>query len=296
MTTLTRPTRTAKTLTVQDVEVPTFLYGTAWKEDRTEALVEKALASGFRGIDTANQRTHYHEAGVGAGLQNSLREGKSLGAGITSCDPLFLQTKYTYIEGQDDRLPYDPGADYPTQVRQSFESSLEHLGVERLDSYLFHGPRARIGLDEGDREVWRAMEELQQRGHVRLIGVSNVTAEQLITLCGIAEVRPAFVQNRCFARRGWDREVRDICRGEGVVYQGFSLLTANRAELASPQLRRIASKHGRSGPQIVFRFALQIGMICLTGTTDTQHMREDLAVYEFELPEEDIETIARISG
>ena len=54
MTTLTRATRTAKTLTVQDVEVPTFLYGTAWKEDRTEALVEKALASGFRGIDTAN--------------------------------------------------------------------------------------------------------------------------------------------------------------------------------------------------------------------------------------------------
>ncbi len=96
MTTLTRATRTAKTLTVQDVEVPTFLYGTAWKEDRTEALVEKALASGFRGIDTANQRTHYHEAGVGAALEKSLREARSLGAGVTSCDALFLQTKYTY--------------------------------------------------------------------------------------------------------------------------------------------------------------------------------------------------------
>ena len=276
--------------------MPTFLYGTAWKENRTEALVEKALASGFRGIDTANQRMHYHEAGVGAALERGLRGGKSLGAGITSCDALFLQTKYTYMEGQDDRLPYDPGADYPTQVRQSFESSLEHLGVEHIDSYLLHGPRTRIGLDEGDREVWRAMEELQRRGRVRLIGVSNVTAEQLNTLCGIAEVRPAFVQNRCFARQGWDRDVRDVCRSEGVVYQGFSLLTANRTELASPQLRRIAGKHGRSGPQVVFRFALQIGMICLTGTTDPEHMREDLAVYEFEMPEEDIETIMRISG
>ncbi len=296
MTTLTRATRIAKTLTVQGVEVPTFLYGTAWKEDRTEALVERALAAGFRGIDTANQRTHYHEAAVGAALEKHSREGKSLGAGVASNDALFLQTKYTHTEGQDDRLPYDPGADYPTQVLQSFENSLEHLGVERLDSYLLHGPRTRIGLDQGDREVWRAMEELQRGGRVRLIGISNVTAEQLTTLCGIAEVRPAFVQNRCFARRGWDREVRDICRSEGVVYQGFSLLTANRAELASPQLRRIADQHGRSGPQVIFRFALQIGMICLTGTTDPEHMREDLAVYEFELPPEDIETIVRISG
>src|SRR5207245_1646872 len=166
---------------------PNFFYGTAWKEERTEALVEQAVTEGFRGIDTANQRRHYDEAAVGAAIRKS---------NLT----LFLQTKFTYAESQDSRLPYDPQADYPTQVRQSFESSLEHLG--HIDSYLLHGPRSRSGLTEVDREVWRTMEELQREGRVPMIGISNVTADQLALLCDVAEVRPAFVQNRCFARMG----------------------------------------------------------------------------------------------
>jgi diketogulonate reductase-like aldo/keto reductase len=278
-----------KSLVVQGVEVPTFIYGTAWKEDRTEGLVREALAAGFRGIDTANQRLHYHEAGVGAALAEACAAGK------LSREALFLQTKFTYREGQDHRLPFDPAADYPTQVRQSFEISLEHLGVEHIDSYLLHGPRTRRGLSEADRQVWRTMEELHRDGRVRLIGVSNVSAEQVAALCAIAEVKPALVQNRCFARQGWDRDVRDVCRREGIAYQGFSLLTANHAELASRTMREIAARHGRSVPQVTFRFALQIGMICLTGTTDPGHMRDDLAVYDFALTEQDVEAIPRLS-
>src|SRR5260221_367060 len=82
--------------------VPDFLYGTAWKEDRTAALTELALRAGFRGIDTANQRRHYFEAGVGEGLAAAYRSGL-----VTRAD-LFLQTKFTYQGGQDHRLPYDP--------------------------------------------------------------------------------------------------------------------------------------------------------------------------------------------
>jgi diketogulonate reductase-like aldo/keto reductase len=278
-----------KSLVVQGVEVPTFIYGTAWKEERTEGLVWQALAAGFRGIDTANQRRHYNEAGVGAALAEACAAGK------LSREALFLQTKFTYREGQDHRLPFDPAADYPTQVRQSFEISLEHLGVEHIDSYLLHGPRTRRGLSEADRQVWRTMEELHRDGRVRLIGVSNVSAEQVAALCAIAEVKPALVQNRCFARQGWDRDVRDVCRREGIAYQGFSLLTANHAELASPTMREIAARHGRSVPQVSFRFALQIGMICLTGTTDAEHMRDDLAVYDFTLTEQDVEAIEQLS-
>src|ERR1700730_13967877 len=222
--------------------LPPFLYGTAWKEERTEALVIEALAGGFRGIDTANQRRHYYEAGVG----NAIRKSQ------LPREALFLQTKYTYAEGQDHRLPYDPAADYPTQVRQSFDSSLAHLGVEGLDSYLLHGPRTRSGLSQIDREVWRAMEDLQRENRTRMIGISNVTGDQVALLCDLAEVRPAFVQNRCFARMGWDREVREVCKREGVVYQGFSLLTANVAELASPQIRQIAITHHATVPQVIF--------------------------------------------
>lgn len=271
-----------KSISVQGVDVPQFVYGTAWKEDQTERLVGEALAAGYRGIDTANQRKHYYEEGVGRAIRTRLTSGE------LRRDELFLQTKYTYVDGQDRRLPYDPSADYPTQVRQSFESSLQHLGVESLDSYLIHGPQTRRGLTDADREVWRTMEELHRAGRVRLIGVSNVTAEQVATLCALAEVRPAFVQNRCYARMGWDREVREVCRAEGVVYQGFSLLTANVQEMRGPEISRIAAKHGRTPAQVVFRFAMQVGMIPLTGTTDPDHMREDLGAFDFELDEDDL--------
>ena len=269
--------------------VPRFLYGTAWKEERTQDLVESALAAGFRGIDTANQRKHYHEAGVGAAIR------AAVASGTVTRDQLFLQTKYTYVEGQDSRLPFDPRAPYPEQVRQSFESSLMHLGVERIDSYILHGPRTRAGLSAGDREVWRTMEELQREGKTRFIGVSNVTAEQLALLCETAAVRPAFVQNRCFARLGWDRAVRDVCRRYDVVYQGFSLLTANVGELRSPLIGRMALRHGIPLTRVIFAFALQMGMICLTGTTDREHMQDDLAALEVQLSDEEIAAIENMS-
>ena len=93
--------------------MPDFLYGTAWKEDRTAPLTELALRVGFRGVDTANQRRHYFEAGVGQGLAAAYRSG------VVTRAELFLQTKFTYQAGQDHRLPYDPEADVATQVAQS---------------------------------------------------------------------------------------------------------------------------------------------------------------------------------
>src|ERR1700683_2780877 len=109
--------------------LPLFLYGTAWKEERTSALVELALHQGFRGIDTANQRRHYFEEGVGKGLAAAYRVGV-----VTRAD-LFLQTKFTYRPGQDGRLPYDPAASLSVQVAQSLASSLEHLGADHVDSF-----------------------------------------------------------------------------------------------------------------------------------------------------------------
>ncbi len=276
-------------LTLQGVVVPRLIYGTAWKEEHTAGLVETALVAGFRGIDTANQRKHYCEAEVGAGLS---RASAQLGLARSA---LFLQSKFTYLEGQDARLPFDRDADLETQVRQSCASSLVHLGVEFLDSLLLHGPRAGWGLSDSDREVWRTMEALERAGQVRWVGVSNVSAGQLADLCAFATIRPAFVQNRCYAQLGWDHEVRAVCRSEGVLYQGFSLLTANRAELASVELGRIAAHHGRSRAQIVFRFALQSDMIILTGTSDPQHMLEDLAIDDFELSAREVAAIERIS-
>jgi len=272
-------------LSIEGTQVPRFLYGTAWKEEETQRLTELALQQGFRGIDTANQRRHYHEAAVGRSIASIMESG------LAARDDLFLQTKFTGQQGQDNRLPYDPDAAISIQVEQSFASSLKHLGVERIDSYLLHGPTQRIGLAPADWEAWRAMEAIQDSGRVRLLGISNVTLEQLQRLCQQARVRPRFVQNRCYAVQRWDRQIREFCAQKGLVYQGFSLLTANREVLLRPELARIAKRLGRTVSQIVFRFALDVGMIPLTGTTDPAHMKSDLEVFDFHLEREEVEQI-----
>jgi diketogulonate reductase-like aldo/keto reductase len=271
-----------RSLPVEGVPVPRFLYGTAWKEVDTKRLTELALSQGFRGIDTANQRRHYDEEAVGQAIADSIQSG------LVTRDDLFLQTKFTFRRGQDHRLPYDTNAPIPIQVEQSFMSSVRHLGVGTIDSYLLHGPTQQNGLAPADWEAWRAMEAIHESGRVRFLGVSNVTVEQLQQLCQQARIYPRFVQNRCYAARRWDGRVREFCAANGLVYQGFSLLTANREAMARSELARIAARHGRTISQIVFRFALQVGMVALTGTTKAAHMREDLEVFGFQLESDEI--------
>src|SRR6516165_9021989 len=119
-----------RTVLLDGVRVPRFLYGTAWKEGATRPLTELALRQGFRGIDTANQRRHYDEAAVGQAL------GATIAGGLLARNDLFLQTKFTFRAGQDHRLPYDTAAPVRSQVEQSFASSLGHLGAEVIDSFL----------------------------------------------------------------------------------------------------------------------------------------------------------------
>jgi diketogulonate reductase-like aldo/keto reductase len=275
---------------LQGTIVPSFFYGTAWKEERTEALTRQALDAGFRAIDTANQRRHYVEADVGSAV------AAWLGDTGNARESVFLQTKFTYVRGQDQRLPYDAKADFETQVAQSFQSSLEHLKTSYLDSYLLHGPSTGRGLADADWAVWRSMEALKNSGKVRLIGVSNVTREQLELLERGAEVAPAFVQNRCYASTGWDREVRAVCRANGIAYQAFSLLTANTRELRTAAVESIVKRTGRTLPQVVFRFAIEVGMIPLTGTSSAAHLREDLACFDFTLDESERRLIESIAG
>ena len=251
--------------------VPGFLYGTAWKEERTAALTELAIRSGFRGIDTANQRRHYFEATVGEGLAAVYR------AGIVTRDDLFLQTKFTYRPGQDHRLPYDPNADLSTQVAQSMASSLEHLRTDHVDSYVLHGPASGQGWSRYDVEVWAAMSRERDAGRTRRLGVSNVSLGHLQQIQALGVEMPAFVQNRCFARFGWDYHVRAFCRGQGIVYQGFSLLTANPEVLHHPYVADIAARSKATPAQVIFRFARAVGMLPLTGTSSVEHMKQDLA-------------------
>lgn len=263
--------------------IPTIIYGTAWKEDATEDLVLEALKTGFRAIDTANQRRHYNEAAVGKAVTKS----------AIPREQLFLQTKFTSLGGQDHRLPYDAHADHPTQVRQSFQSSLHHLQTTYIDSYLLHGPSTPVGLTAADWHVWKEMEKIQQEKRTHHLGISNVNLKQVQELYEKALVKPTFVQNRCYAQLGWDIEIREYCNKKSIIYQGFSLLTANSFVL--PHVQHIAARVKKTTTQVIFRFAMQMGIIPLTGTTNPTHMKEDLAL-DFNLSNEEIafmENIAR---
>ncbi len=270
-----------------DVSIPSFMYGTAWKKEATTGLVLQAVEAGFTAIDTANQLVHYDEARVGEALLRLAQQG------ITR-DKLFLQTKFTPINGQDHRLPYDACASITTQVQQSVASSLAHLHTDYLDSYVLHGPYSRRGLGAEDWEVWAAIESLYDAGKARMIGISNVTAEQLTLLCMKAKHRPMVVQNRCYAALGWDKEVREICRTQHIIYQGFSLLTANREVFIDPAMRAMAARYEVTFAQLIFRFAMHIGMVPLTGTRNLQHMREDLQSDRFNLLSEEIRQIETV--
>ena len=218
------------------------------------ALTELALRTGFRGIDTANQRRHYYEAGVGEAPRRRVPRGRRVARASCSC-----RRSSPTRTARTTACPTTRDADLATQVAQSFASSLEHLGTESLDSYVLHGPatgldvdRRRLGGLAGDGAVER------DAGRTRLLGVSNVTPRQLEALCGggARQARPSSRTAATPASAGTARCARSAA-STGIVYQGFSLLTANRAAL-SHAARAPASPRAtaRTPAQVVFRFAL----------------------------------------
>lgn len=264
-----------------NLPMPRMLYGTAWKQQRTAACVQLALEVGFRGIDTACQPKHYHEPGVGEGISSFL--GSHAAAGCKR-EHLFLQTKFTSLDGQDPkRLPYDPRAPLPAQVEQSIATSLRNLRVDYLDSLVLHSPFAEL---QSTLSVWRAMEEAQQRGLVRTLGISNCYEPALFKqICSRVTVQPSLLQNRFYDRTHYDRELRAICRERQVTYQSFWTLTANQHVLADRVVTRLCAKHKCAPAQLFFRYLSYEGIVPLTGTQSRDHMREDLACFEIELSE-----------
>ncbi len=258
------------------VRSPRILYGTAWKEERTRQLVERAVELGFRGVDTAAQPKHYDEAAVGRAFEAVIDRG------IVTRDELYVQTKFTPYPGQDPRrVPYDPAAPLAAQVEQSFTRSLRNLNIGHVDALVLHSPMPDVRLLE---DVWRAMEAIVDSGGTRQLGISNCySLAYLEELCSMARIKPTVVQNRFYAATNFDVRIRRFCAENGMIYQSFWTLTANPDLLESPELQRPAARLRRTAAQVLFRFLTQEGVVPLTGTQSEQHMRDDLAIFEFEL-------------
>jgi diketogulonate reductase-like aldo/keto reductase len=256
------------------VHIPPILYGTAWKKMQTEGLVKKAIQLGFRGIDTACQPKHYHEAGVGAGVAACIDHRLKR-------ENLYLQTKFTPVSGQDPKnVPYDPKASSAVQVQQSFAQSLRNLRTDYVDCLVLHSP-----LESPDMmPVWQAMEHIFDSGKVKQLGISNCySLEYLEALYDSVRIKPAVLQNRFYAETDYDRELRAFCGQSGIIYQSFWTLTANPQILADDLLQALAAKHRRTTAQVLFRYLSQNDIIPLTGTKSEVHMREDLSIFDFTL-------------
>lgn len=254
--------------------IPVFLYGCAWKKNRTSELVYKALAAGFTGVDVAAQPKHYNEAGAGEGIRRILSKGK------LQRGDLFIQSKYTPFSGQDPtNLPYDPRAPIAAQVHASIASSLQNLRTsdedEDADSYLdslvLHSPLPRL---EQTKEAWQVFESYVP-GKIRHLGISNTTLPILRELHAWARVKPAIVQNRFHAATGYEVKLRQFCRENGIIFQSFWTLSANPWLLKAAPVMAMSRKTGVQAPVVLYAFVLGLrGTVVLNGTQN--HMTSDV--------------------
>ena len=264
----TAPPTTSSSTRSERIPIPEgIVFGTAWRGDATATMAWAAFNAGFRAFDTANQPCHYNESALGDVVRMAADNG------VPRKD-LWLQTKFTHPSGHSApkqgskeadgespgpvSTPYNFSVSTEDQVQESFRSSLEHLGTSYVDALILHAPLGRGGqLADSDWRAWRSMETLALSGQARVLGVSNVNAAQLRLLLAsrnasgnlddTIRVRPALVQNRCWASRHWDVEVRSLCAEHGLIYQGFSLLShgVNGQVLSgdkSHRLKTIAAK------------------------------------------------------
>ena len=268
------------------VRVPQIIYGTAWKKTATERLVGLAIQNGFRGIDTACQPKHYEEAAVGAGVAAGMRKG------LTRAD-FYLQTKFTSLSGQDPlRVPYDPAAPLRDQVAQSIAASLKNLQTDYLDCVLLHSPMPTTAQT---LSAWRALESFVAGGQIRQLGISNCyRVADLESLHQASRIKPAILQNRFYADTHYDRVIRIYCNQCQIIYQSFWTLSANPHLLTHKTMTTLAAKHHRTPAQVLFRYLVAIGVVPLTGTKSEAHMRDDLAIFSFELSDGELEAIAAI--
>ncbi|AAW45715.2 conserved hypothetical protein [Cryptococcus deneoformans JEC21] len=265
------------------MQMPRIMYGTAWKKERTAELVCQAVKAGFRGIDTACQPKHYREDLVGQAIKSLISEG------VVKREELYIQTKFTSVDGQDPSLPlpYDPSSPIEEQVKQSFETSLKNLGVEYLDAVVLHSP---LKSREDTLKAYLTLSRFFSTKQIRHLGISNCYDPLLLQwlIDSVAEysskhqeepeVKVGIVQNRWYEGNGWDWDVYDICRAHGIRYQSFWTLTGSPTLLKQPFLINLAAKYGLTPEQTVYKLCQLWDITPLCGTSSLAHAKEAVSV------------------
>lgn len=247
------------------VEMPVLGFGVYHVDEAIcERCVSEALAAGYRSIDTA--AAYMNERAVGRAVRRS---------GIPRGE-LFITTK---LWVQD--------AGYES-AKRAFAASLERLQLDYLDLYLIHQPFGDV------YGAWRAMEELYREGKVRAIGVSNFQPDRLVDLILHNEVVPAVnqVETHPFCQQA---EETGIMARYGVQAEAWAPFAEGRNNLFGNEvLTDLAAKHRKSVAQVVLRWLIQRGIVVIPKSVHKERMAENIDVFDFTLPPEDMARIAAL--
>ena len=171
-------------------------------------------------------------------------------------------------------------------MEQSFAKSLENLRTDYLDALVLHSPLRKF---DDTMIVWKMFESFVDSGKVKVLGISNCyDINKLKTLYNLARHKPKVLQNRFYSDSNFDTEIRVFCKENDILYQSFWTLTANRRALASNKVREIAKEKGLTPQTLMYAFMMSLGATPLSGTTNNNHMDEDISVMRRVIEEGDI--------
>ncbi|HKI66900.1 MAG TPA: aldo/keto reductase [Solirubrobacterales bacterium] len=255
------------TVTLHDgVEIPQLGFGVFQvPPEKTQETVERALEAGYRHIDTA--AAYRNERAVGAAIAAS---------GIPRGE-IFVTTKlWNSSQG------YEPALG-------AFEKSVARLDVDYVDLYLIHWPAPAEGraLDS-----WRAFERIQLDGRARTIGVSNFRVEDLEMLEREAQILPTVnqIELHPHLQQG---ELREWHAEHRVATEAWSPL-AQAGLLSNGTIAAVASRRDRTPAQVILRWHLQLGNVVIPKSATPARIRENIALFDFELSDEDITELAAL--
>jgi diketogulonate reductase-like aldo/keto reductase len=257
------------------VEVPCIGFGT-WQTpdgDIARSSVKEAIIQGYRHIDTA--AAYKNEASVGEGIRES---------GVPRKD-LFITTKLGNLDhGYENTL-------------SAFDVSMKKLGLDYLDLYLIHWPaplKIRDHWQEANAGTWKAFEELHKAGRIRALGVSNFRTHHIDELLKTAVVAPMVNQIRLCPGDTQD-ELVSYCRKRNMLMEAYSPLGTGKV-LEAPELVELSKKYKRSAAQVCLRWSLQMGFLPLPKSVTPARIKENTALFDFELETEDVKKIAGLKG
>jgi 2,5-diketo-D-gluconate reductase A len=263
-----RPGSTASidTITLNNgIKMPVLGFGTLYLNDEVGVrCVADAISLGYRLIDTAT--VYGNEASVGGGIKKS----------GTRREELFITSKL-WVD--------DSGYE---NAKKAFQTSLDKLGLDYLDLYLYHRPRGDV------KGSWKAMEELYKDGKIRAIGVSNFETRHLDELMSYAKIKPAVNQIETHAFFQQDK-AKETLKQYGIQMEAWSPLAQGRNGLFTNEiLAVIGRKYNKTNAQVSLRWHYQRGIVAIPRTSQKAHMLENLNIFDFELDESDMTTITSL--